>query len=76
VVRDGLRFALLGLAVGGLVAFLASPYLAPLLYNQPARDPLIFAVVAAVLLLIALLASAIPALRAARVNPGVALRAE
>jgi putative ABC transport system permease protein len=76
VVRDGVRFALLGLAVGGVVAFLASPYLAPLLYNQPARDPLIFAVVAGVLLGIALLASAIPALRAARVNPGVALRAE
>lgn len=76
VVRDGMRFALLGLAVGGLVAFVASPYLAPLLYNQPARDPLIFALVAGVLLLIALLASAIPALRAARVDPSVALRAE
>jgi predicted permease len=76
VVADGMRFALLGLAIGGVVAFAASPYLAPLLYNQPARDPLIFGVVAGVLLLIALLASAIPALRAARVNPGVALRAE
>jgi predicted permease len=76
VVRDGMRFALLGLAAGGLVAFVASPYLAPLLYNQPAHDPLIFGFVAGVLLLIALLASAIPAWRAARVNPAVALRAE
>ena len=76
VVRDGVRFAALGLGIGGVVAVLASPYLAPLLYKQPARDPLIFGAVAAVLLLVALLASAIPAWRAARVNPGVALRAE
>jgi predicted permease len=76
VVRDGIRFALLGLGVGGVASLLVGPYLAPLLYKQSVHDPLIFGMVAGVLLLIALLASAIPALRAARVNPSTALRAE
>lgn len=76
VVGDGLRVALLGVAVGGALAFWAAGWIAPLLYEQPPRDPLIFSAVTLTLLLVAVLASAIPALRATRVNPNVALRAE
>jgi ABC-type antimicrobial peptide transport system permease subunit len=47
-----------------------------LLYDQSPHDPLIFGVVTAVLLLVAGIASALPAFRAARVDPNVALRAE
>jgi ABC-type lipoprotein release transport system permease subunit len=47
-----------------------------MLYGIDARDPLTFAVVAVVLGLISLAASGLPALRAARVDPNVALRAD
>ena len=45
-------------------------------YGESAHDPLVFAAVAAVLVLAATAASAIPAFRAARVDPSVALRTE
>jgi ABC-type antimicrobial peptide transport system permease subunit len=76
VVGDGLRVALIGMAVGGVVALWAGRWIAPLLFAQSPRDPVVFAAVTAVLLAVALLASAIPALRATRVNPNVALREE
>ncbi|MEO8635731.1 MAG: ABC transporter permease [Gemmatimonadales bacterium] len=76
VVGDGLRIALLGVAIGGIIALWAGRWIAPLLYEQSPRDPLVFGAVTGVLLGVALLASAIPALRASRVNPNTALRSE
>ncbi len=76
VVRDGLRIALTGVVIGGIIALWAGRWIAPLLFDQSPRDPLIFGAVTAVLIGVAVLASALPALRAARVNPSVALRAE
>ncbi|MEO8139758.1 MAG: ABC transporter permease [Gemmatimonadota bacterium] len=76
VVGDGLRVALIGVALGGVVALWAGRWIAPLLFAQSPRDPVVFVVVTAVLLAVALLASAIPALRASRVNPKVALQSE
>ncbi len=76
VVGDGLRVALVGMALGGLVALWAGRWIAPLLFAQSPRDPLVFGAVAGALLAVALVASAIPALRATRVNPNEALREE
>ena len=50
--------------------------LAPLLFNQSPRDPVVFGTVTATLLLVAVVASLIPAIRGARVDPNAALRAD
>ena len=76
VVGNGLRFALAGVAIGAPVALLAGRWVAPLLFDQSPYDPVVFGAVAIALLLVAVVASAIPAIRGARVNPGSVLRAE
>jgi ABC-type antimicrobial peptide transport system permease subunit len=76
VVGDGLRIALVGVLLGGMLALWAGRWIAPLLYEQSPHDPRVFGAVTGVLLAVALLASAIPALRASRVNPNSALRSE
>lgn len=74
VVRQGLRLVVVGLVVGLLTALAGVRSLESLLYGVPAYDPLTFVTVAAFLLLIAFLATLVPALRATRVNPVTALR--
>ncbi len=76
VVGDGLRVALIGGAAGGAIALVAGHWLGPLLFEESPRDPVVFGVVTVVLLGAALLASGLPALRAVRVDPNEALRAE
>ena len=76
VVGEGLRLALAGAVVGGAIALIAAPRIAPLLFNQPPRDPVVFGAVTAALLAVAILASMVPAIRGARVDPNAALRAE
>jgi ABC-type antimicrobial peptide transport system permease subunit len=76
VVTDGLRVAAIGVSLGVLVAFWAGRFVRPLLFEVSPRDPLVFAFVAGMLILVAVAASWIPALRAARVDPNVALRTE
>jgi putative ABC transport system permease protein len=76
IVRQGMTMTLIGLAVGLLGAFLLSRLIVGLLYGVSATDPLTFVVVSVVLLAVALLACLIPARRATRVDPIVALRAE
>jgi putative ABC transport system permease protein len=76
VLRDGLRLALVGLAVGIAVAVGATRLLSSLLYGVGPTDPVVFGGVALALVLVALGASFIPARRAARVDPMIALRAE
>jgi predicted permease len=76
VVGEGLRFAVAGAAVGGAIALIAAPWIAPLLFNQSPRDPVVFGAVTAALLVVAVLASMIPAIRGARVDPNLALRAD
>ncbi len=64
-------------AVGGLAgAYYAARFIESFLYDTPPREPVTFAIVAAVMVAIALLAAWIPARRAAKVDPVVALRAE
>lgn len=76
MVREGLILTLAGLALGVTVAFAATRVLASQLYGTTAMDPLTVGGVAVALGTIALLASYIPARRATRVDPMVALRAE
>jgi len=76
IVVQGLSFAAAGAAIGVVAALVASRWIEPLLYKQSARDPLTYATVAAVMIMVALVASAVPALRAARADPNRALRVE
>jgi ABC-type antimicrobial peptide transport system permease subunit len=76
VLRHGLRLAIAGVAIGVGVALAASRWIQPLLFRQSATDPLVYAVVGAVMIAVALTASALPAFRAARSDPNLALRAE
>ncbi|MGH9416230.1 MAG: FtsX-like permease family protein [Terriglobales bacterium] len=76
VTGQGLRLALLGCALGLAAALLGARLLAGLLYGFNPRDPATYAAVAAVWLLVAALASALPARRACRVDPARALRGD
>ena len=76
VVRQGMTMTLIGLVLGLAGAFSLSRVMIGLLHGVSPTDPLTFAGVSIVLLAVALLACLIPARRATRVDPIVALRAE
>jgi putative ABC transport system permease protein len=76
VIGQGLRFALVGVATGTAIALAAARWFQPLLFHQSARDPLVYALVGFTLMIVAIAASAIPARRAAKVDPNVALRSD
>jgi putative ABC transport system permease protein len=76
VVLEGVRFALAGIVIGGIVAAWTGRWIGPLLFRQSPRDLTVFALVGVVLLGVAVVASCIPALRAARVDPKTALQAD
>ena len=67
-------FTVAGLACGFLGALTLSRFVTSFLFQVTARDPIVYVTVGALLLTIALVAALIPALRAARVDPVVALR--
>ena len=76
VMRQGMRLVLMGLAAGAFAALLLMRALQALLFRVSTADPLTFAVVATLLSAIAAVACCIPARRAMRVDPMVALRSE
>ncbi len=76
VVRQGMGLAGIGLAVGAVAAFATTRFIASLLFGVGAADPVTFVVIPAILATVALVASWIPARRAARVDPMAALRDE
>ncbi|HKP03417.1 MAG TPA: ABC transporter permease [Chthoniobacterales bacterium] len=75
-VKQGLKLVGLGLIIGLLAAFVLTRVMATLLFGISATDPLTFISISLVLLAVALLASYLPALRATRVDPMIALRAQ
>jgi putative ABC transport system permease protein len=76
VVGQGVSFAIVGVVLGFGIALVAARWIQPLLFKQSATDPAIYGVVGAVLILVALVASMVPALRATRADPNTALRSE
>ena len=76
VLGEGVRMALVGVACGIAAALGLTRLMAEELFGVTAQDPLTFAVVAILLTLVALLACYLPARRAMRVDPVVALRYE
>jgi len=76
VVGQGIRLALYGIGLGLVAAFAFTHFLSSLLFGVSTTDPISFATVVFTLLAVVLLACYIPARRAMRVNPMVALRYE
>jgi predicted permease len=76
VVRQGMAIAVVGIAVGLAGAVLLTRFMRALLFDVHATDPLTFAGIGLLLTLIALVASYVPARRAARIDPIVSLRTE
>lgn len=76
VMREGLLLALLGIAAGLTIALAATPQMQPLLYQVSPTDPVSMVGAALFLIVVAVLASLIPALRAMRVDPIRALSQE
>jgi putative ABC transport system permease protein len=76
VLGEGVRMAALGVAIGIAASMAITRLMSTLLFGVGATDPLTFASVAVLLSLVALLASYIPARRAMRVDPIIALRYE
>ena len=76
VVIDGVRLGAIGLVIGTMIALASTRWVKPLLFEESPRDPAVFVLVTAVLLGVTVAASWIPARRAAKVDPQVALRTE
>ena len=76
VILEGMKPALLGLAIGVCVALALGRVMSSLIYQIRPSDPLTFLTVALLLAAVALVATVIPAIRATKVDPVVALRNE
>ena len=76
IIREGMMVVLIGIGAGLLGGLALGRAVSSLVFGVPVRDPVVFIGVAATLAMVALAACAIPALRASRVDPIVALRYE
>ena len=76
VVRQSAWHVLVGLAVGLLLGLVGSRLLGGLLYGVSPTDPVVFGLAPAMLLVVAVVAALVPALRAIRIDPAIALRHE
>ena len=74
VFSQTLQLALIGILLGGALSFAVARAIASLLFQTEPADPLIFAGVAVLLCVVALLAGQIPARRASRIDPMAVLR--
>jgi len=76
VLGQGARLALGGVVIGLAAAFAVTRVMTKMLFNVSATDPVTFVVISLLLIGVAMLASYLPARRATKVDPIVALRAE
>ena len=76
ILTKGLTLAGIGLVVGLVLAAVGGRWMEGLLFDVQPRDPVTYAGIAVTLAAVALVASALPAWRAARVDPAEALRRE
>jgi putative ABC transport system permease protein len=76
VLVQGLRLALAGVVIGLVAAFAVTRVMKNMLFGLSSTDPLTFVAISLLLVAVALVASYLPALRATRVDPVVALRTE
>jgi ABC-type antimicrobial peptide transport system permease subunit len=76
VVRQGMTWAVSGIVLGLLGAYVAAQAMATILVGVPPHDPLTFVTAGAGIAFVALVACAIPASRAIRINPMNAMRAD
>ena len=76
ILGEGARLALMGVAIGVVASLAVTRLMSSLLFDIQPTDPLTFVAVAALLSLVALFASYLPARRAMKVDPMVALRYE
>ena len=76
VMRQGMTWAATGIVAGLAGAFAASRLLSTLLFDIPARDLATFVVVGGAVAVVALIACSIPAARAVRIDPTIAMRTE
>jgi len=76
VIRQGLTLAMIGVGAGLFLAYWLTKLMKDLLFEVKPADPATFAVIAALLILVSLVACWIPARRATKVDPMVALRCE
>jgi predicted permease len=76
IVREGLKIVIPGVVLGAMISLLAGRWVAPLLFNVSPKDPPVLVTVVLTLIAVAVAASWVPALRAARVDPSEALRSD
>jgi putative ABC transport system permease protein len=76
ILGEGARLAVIGAAIGLLLAFVLTRLMASMLYGVSAHDPLTFVIIPVLLFTVAIIACLIPARRATKVDPMIALRYE
>ena len=76
IVMQGFQLAALGLVIGAAAAFALTRAMSSILFGVQPADPVTFGATIAILLAVSVAACAIPALRASRVDPLIALRDE
>src|SRR4030095_565664 len=76
VLRQALQLAAAGVVIGAVTAFVVTRWMSSMLFGVHATDPTVFAAVTSIVLGVSLIASYVPARRAASLDPVLALRAE
>jgi ABC-type antimicrobial peptide transport system permease subunit len=76
ILADGTKLAIIGIAIGTAGALVLTQFIKAFLYGVSPSDPLTFAGIALVLAAVAIIASYVPARRAMKVDPNIALRCE
>ena len=76
IVREGLKVVIPGVVLGAVISLFAGKWVAPLLFNVSPKDPPVMIAVIVTLIVVAIMASWVPAQRASRVDPNEALRSD